>query len=199
MSVRCTTDMCSFPGCENKRRHHSSLCNGHRNQKETGKELTQLYLKCRKAGTPPRIKYEEKECPNKTLEGPCHIFSGAIDGMGYGSVGLKGDKTITVHRYVWITENGPVPNGLELDHMCRVKSCCNLKHLRAVTHRINSIENCDGPSAINARKTHCKYGHQFTPENTYLTKEKTRKCKTCVKRQSRQLHERRMLAKNKTT
>lgn len=83
------------------------------------------------------------------------------------------------------------PSGLELDHLCHTNSqectggdtclhrrCVNPDHLEPVTHRVNTIRGL-GFSGVAARKTHCMRGHEFTPENTYIKPNGTRRCKTC--------------------
>lgn len=54
-----------------------------------------------------------------------------------------------------------------LDHLCRITLCCNPEHLEPVTQAENIMRGI-APSAFNAVKTHCKRGHEFTPENTYI-------------------------------
>jgi hypothetical protein len=73
---------------------------------------------------------------------------------------------------------GPIPEGLTIDHLCRNRGCVNPAHLEAVTNRTNLLRG-DGIAALNARKTHCKRGHEFTPENTYVWREGTRACRAC--------------------
>jgi hypothetical protein len=77
-------------------------------------------------------------------------------------------------RYV-----GPIPEGLNIDHLCRVKACCNPAHLEPVTQHENIMRSPIALAAINARKTHCKYGHEFTEANTIRTKNAKRQCREC--------------------
>lgn len=178
--------LCSFPGCTSQALKRRFLCGGHRQQKQADKPLEPLYTRKRRDGEPPRIVYDEVTCSVAGLCGPCHVFRGAKTSSGYGSVKLPmpSKKTICVHKYVWELANGPVPDGLELDHLCRVRACCNVRHLRAVTHRVNCTENSVSPLANNFRKTHCKNGHPFDAENTYIRREKGkhngRRCKKCL-------------------
>ena len=95
---------------------------------------------------------------------------------GYGQFSLNG-KQITAHRFSYELVNGKIPKELELDHLCRNHSCVNPDHLEAVTHRENILRG-ETLQAINARKTHCIQGHEFTPENTYQDKS-YRQCKIC--------------------
>lgn len=65
-----------------------------------------------------------------------------------------------VHVVVWEHTYGAKPEGMELDHLCRVPACCNIEHLELVTHRENMRRGRWGTA------THCIHGHEFTPENT---------------------------------
>lgn len=67
---------------------------------------------------------------------------------------------------------------LELDHLCRNRRCCRPDHLEPVTHKENVLRGM-APSAINARKTHCKRGHEFTAENIYPSPDGVRRCREC--------------------
>jgi hypothetical protein len=97
---------------------------------------------------------------------------------GYGRVGYQG-KSYDAHRLVYILSEGPVAEGKELDHLCRVRHCVNPDHLREVTRRENLL--ADGSlsiAKIHAEKTHCKHGHEFTSENTYQWRNQ-RHCLAC--------------------
>ena len=96
---------------------------------------------------------------------------------GYGNLRING-KTLKVHRYAWMLLRGPIPNDYPLDHLCRIKNCVNPDHLEPVPQRVNVVRGI-GPTAINARKTHCVNGHEFTPENTYRRSDGDRECQTC--------------------
>lgn len=100
------------------------------------------------------------------------------DGQQYGSTHHEG-RTISAHRLAWMLFRGPIPEGLEIDHLCRVTRCVNPDHLEPVTHRENVLRG-QGLAAINARKTHCIRGHEFTPENTIVHCGGKRACRTCV-------------------
>lgn len=80
---------------------------------------------------------------------------------------------------------GPVPDGLTLDHLCRVRHCVNPTHLDPCTigENVGRAPTC--PTTINANKTHCVHGHEFTVENVYAYRGK-RYCRACRTRVSRQ-------------
>ena len=90
------------------------------------------------------------------------------------------------HVVAYEMEYGPVPNGLQLDHLCRVKSCVNTAHLEPVTSRENTLRGF-GPTAMHARQTHCKMGHLLSVENCLpfaLTNGK-RQCRLCQQKRNR--------------
>lgn len=110
----------------------------------------------------------------------CWLWTGALSN-GYGQARVEG-KVINVHRYLWIRTNGPVPQGMELDHICRVRCCVNPLHLRAVSHRDNCLESrVVSPFASNAAKTHCQRGHPFDDANTYRYRDGRRDCRACIR------------------
>jgi len=67
---------------------------------------------------------------------------------------------------------------LEIDHLCRVRCCVNPDHLEAVTHRENILRG-NTFAAVNAAKTHCPKGHEYTPENTRIHTGGRRQCIAC--------------------
>ena len=82
---------------------------------------------------------------------------------------------------------GPIPEGLTLDHLCRVRACVNPAHLEPVTLRENTLRSPSAPTAINARKTECLRGHAFTPENTWVHRSR-RCCRECKRSWWRRTH-----------
>jgi hypothetical protein len=78
------------------------------------------------------------EQASTAVDTPCWLWQGARTSMGYGNLVSQAlGARMLVHRAVWIDANGPVPAGLELDHLCRVRHCCRPDHLEAVTHAEN--------------------------------------------------------------
>jgi len=117
----------------------------------------------------------------------CHEWQGFRDTRGYGRTRLMGKRQL-VHRIVWEQKNGPVPEDLELDHLCRNTRCCNPEHLRAVTSKVNSLAGVN-PCAQNARKTHCPTcGGEYDRVNA----RGARYCRACLnKRQAEYTRRRR--------
>lgn len=108
--------------------------------------------------------------------GPCWLWTGAVCADGYGCL----DRTIKAHRFAWIMANGPLSKGLYIDHLCRLRHCVNPAHLEPVSNRENILRGLGLP-AQNRTKTHCKRGHEFTPENTYRYTNGSRACKACIR------------------
>ena len=102
----------------------------------------------------------------------------------YGHFVLSHGVSIAAHVFAFEQFRFPVPEGLTLDHLCRNTWCVNPFHLQAVTLRVNLLRG-NSFSAINARKTHCDHGHEFTPENTYAHNG-GRGCKECRRARARE-------------
>ncbi len=115
----------------------------------------------------------------------CWLWTANKIGKGYGLfwVGPTMKDFTVAHRFAYELLVGPIPEGLTLDHLCKVKHCVNPAHLEPVTNRENVLRS-DGITALSARQTHCKYGHPFSAENTYFRSEGGRKCRICIKRQN---------------
>lgn len=127
---------------------------------------------------PPRIqtKIRLDECPVAGLPEKCWTFTGATQSKGYGSASYEG-RIWSTHRLAYTLLVGPIPNGLEVDHLCRNRRCCNPTHLEPVTRKVNAERS--GP----ATKTHCVHGHKLSGENLLIKKRGTRtpvrNCRTC--------------------
>ena len=99
---------------------------------------------------------------------------------GYGQIGV--DKKVRyVHRVAWEIHRGPIPDGLDLDHLCRVRHCCNPDHLEPVTRSENILRGLVPTMNVEREraKTHCPHGHAYAGPNLYVDKRGWRKCLTC--------------------
>ena len=107
----------------------------------------------------------------------CWLWTGNISPNGYGRTSIEG-RTKYAHRVAYELLVGPVPEGLDLDHLCRNTRCVNPDHLEPVTHAEN-MRRGNGASGRNARKTHCKHGHPFDEDNTMFNCRGDRVCRVC--------------------
>ena len=122
---------------------------------------------------PPRF----WENVDKTAE--CWFWTAALDQDGYGKCRRDGVKR--AHRVAYEELVGPIPNGLSLDHLCRNRACVRPDHLEPVTNRENLMRGATF-AALNAAKTHCPQGHEYTDENTCRKSNGSRICRTCSNR-----------------
>lgn len=109
----------------------------------------------------------------------CWIWQRSVNGSGYARANWNG-RQVSVHRVTYELLRGPIPDGLQLDHLCRVRHCVNPWHCEPVTNRENSLRStAPGGPGENFRKTHCPRGHEYSPENTYYRKGRLRECLAC--------------------
>lgn len=111
----------------------------------------------------------------------CWLWEGSAVPRGYGTMTVA-QTPRRVHVFVYEALVGPVPEGLELDHLCNTPACCNPAHLEPVTHAENVRRAA-------ARRTHCPKGHAWTPENTYRRVHRngavSRNCRACNREKHR--------------
>lgn len=115
--------------------------------------------------------------------GSCWLWTAYVDPTGYGRFGVGGTMR-RAHRVVWETLVGPVPDGLELDHLCRVRRCVNPDHLEPVTRRENVRRGV--AALLQRQKTHCPSGHSYA-EHAYEVPSRpgVRYCQECNRVRSR--------------
>ena len=99
----------------------------------------------------------------------------AANSRGYGQFKFLG-KVHQTHRIAYVAARGPIPFGLQLDHLCRMPSCCNPQHLEAVTMAVNIRRGLVGEHLRT--RTHCPKGHAYDAANTYVYAG-SRCCKEC--------------------
>ena len=125
-----------------------------------------------------------------TIGDGCWEWTGYRKPQGYGQYGNGRDGSpVKAHRFAYELLVGPIPDGLELDHLCRNPSCVRPDHLEPVTHRENMLRS-HSFIARKAAQTHCVNGDEYTPENTGIAKNGTRHCKTCKSRWDREFYQR---------
>lgn len=107
---------------------------------------------------------------------------------GYGFV-AKG----AAHRIAYELAKGPIPTGLEIDHLCYNRACCNPDHLEAVTHTENVRRAAARSAAL--RGNTCRHGHPTTDENTYTDPRGRRHCRACFARRRQLAAQRRFEAR----
>lgn len=113
--------------------------------------------------------------------GPCWEWIGYRRKDGYGRVTLVG-VTIMAHRYAYEASVGKIPDGLELDHLCRNRCCVNPKHLEPVT----MLENVRRGLAYRMRPDRCKRGHDLSGKNLYIGTAGRRVCIICNRMKTRE-------------
>jgi HNH endonuclease len=108
--------------------------------------------------------------------GDCWLWTGYVTPQGYGMFRLNGLAS-RAHRVAYELVNGPIPEGLVVDHLCRVRHCVNPSHLEPIVFHENIIRGTQGEWA--KAKTHCPSGHEYTPENTRIDERGSRQCRKC--------------------
>lgn len=121
--------------------------------------------------------YYERVISRAEPDGECLVWTGARQPTGYGQI-WNGIRPEQVHRIVYRSVHGSIPDGMEIDHLCRNRSCVRIDHLEAVPHKEN-MRRSKSIMAENAAKTHCKRGHEFSGSNLYLAPNGTRHCRAC--------------------
>lgn len=110
--------------------------------------------------------------------GGCWLWTGYTQNPGYGRVTVDG-VTQYAHRYAYTMAVGPIPEGMELDHLCEVKACVNPAHLEPVTHQEN-IARAGGNRW--GERSECKNGHPFTDARDAKG---ARVCRPCANERNR--------------
>ena len=120
----------------------------------------------------------------------CWLWVGTKTGDGYGQIQAD-NRLLYVHRVSYEAHVGAIPPGMVIDHLCRVRACLNPEHLEVVTRGVNNLRGV-GCMAVNAARTRCVNGHDYTPENTYIRPGGAghRDCRQCKRDRTRAWKER---------
>lgn len=176
---------CSFDGCT-KRTVARGLCRGHYSQQWNGKPLAPL--KETRQSAPVRFFTKVAQ------RGDCWVWTGAKTPCNYGNFGDQG-KTWRAHRWSYEYMVGPIPDGLQLDHLCRNRLCVNPAHLDPVPSVVNNNRVPD--ENRNQPWERCSRGHLLDEANTYVAPKAysdrtniNRTCKTCRSEAQRRHRER---------
>lgn len=139
------------------------------------------------ANYPDVLRFEKRITPG--LNG-CWEWVGSRGGSArtYGVLNIAGRQRMYAHRWSYEYHRAPIPDGLEIDHLCHNTLCVNPWHLEPVTRQVNAAR------VRSLARTHCPRGHEFTPENTYHRPDRpgaSRDCKTCRAERQREAAPRR--------
>jgi hypothetical protein len=108
----------------------------------------------------------------------CWHWTGSITASGYGQVWFGAHGRAFAHRASYETFIGPIPTGLQIDHLCRVRHCVNPDHLEPVTQRVNILRGVSF-AADQARRTHCPAGHAYDGDNLVTSTDRGKHCRYC--------------------
>ena len=164
-------NLCSVPGCGHKR-HTQGYCPVH-------------YYRWLTYGDPEQLLRRELPLVERfwtyvvKTAGDCWEWSGGHTGDGYSCFSVSREEAYPAHRFAYELVVGPVPEGLELDHLCRNPGCVNPAHLEPVTHDEN-MKRADNANGTRSAATHCPKGHPYDRENT-IHRNGRRHCKACAK------------------
>jgi len=141
---------------------------------------------------PKRFWNKVKLVPCELLSTDCWQWIASLTHKGYAlfHVGSKKDGTnrmATAHLLAYKTLVGPVPDGKQLDHLCRNRGCVNPSHLEPVTGSENCLRGLTGANMAirEGAKTHCPKGHPYDDNNTGRKADGSRYCRTCARERMR--------------
>lgn len=179
MTARKYDPICSYPDCG--RKHNArGLCGPHGAMARRGEELRPIQGRTGPIAKPREQRFAEKIA---IRDSGCIEWVGGKTLGGYGAftveTGHRSSVKAMAHRWAYENYVGPIPEGYDIDHLCRNRACVNPDHLEPVTR----AENVRRAAAL---KTECPAGHPYTDENTYVrpgTAQRT--CRTCARERDR--------------
>lgn len=118
----------------------------------------------------------------------CWLWTAYLTSAGYGQFQF-GCRHEFAHRAAYAGLVGPIPEGLQIDHLCRNRRCCNPDHLEPVTQKENLLRG-DTIVAACAAKTHCPHGHPYAGDNLRIQGKGARYCKICNRLRQRRWKQR---------
>jgi hypothetical protein len=153
------------PGRFAKRRFCSKQCaSAHASERATAKR------------TPMPGRFWEKAAVG--VDDQCWRWKGAAHSEGYGFFWLDGRRQYA-HRVAYELTHGPIPRGLQIDHLCRTPACVNPAHLEAIS-LVENLKRGEGFSgSLYKPKSECKHGHPLSGANLYVAPDGHRVCITC--------------------
>lgn len=114
---------------------------------------------------------------NKCVPEPnsgCWLWLEGVGNGGYGTMSAYG-KWYGAHRLAYELFVGYIPEGMDLDHLCRVRACVNPAHLEPVTRKVNLSRG------LGAARSHCPNGHEYNHENAYFRANGKKQCRLCAR------------------
>jgi hypothetical protein len=178
---------CSIEGCDHKHEAHDLCLMHYQRLLRHGDPLGGGAFRTVHSGTVEQRFWakvnKDGPVPKHPELGPCWVWGAALE-RGYGAFGI-GKRKVVAHRFAYELLVGAIPRSLTLDHLCRVRCCVNPAHLEPVTS-VENVRRGESVSALNAVKTHCLRGHEFTVENTRIEPGGRRRCRACHRIQQRE-------------
>lgn len=159
--------------------------------------------------TPERIHVARSGYVKNPLDRTVRTPTGCLEWTGkrhkgYGVTTFGRNSTVFTHRKVWMLTFGAIPAGLCVLHRCDNPPCCNPDHLFLGTALDNARDRTakgrGGGEKFRALTTHCKHGHEYTPENTYVGyncggRTRTKWCRTCRRESHKRYLERNLTSR----
>ena len=158
--------ICQAPEC-NSAAKNRSLCWAH-------------YKRLRKYGSYDLPTVMDRVTESVTIDPDtgCWVWNKSLERNGYARMSV-GHKVEGVHRITYKERHGFIPDGFEIDHLCRNRACCNPDHLEAVEHRENLMRSPIAAARINSEKAKCNRGHELSGDNLAIDALGYRSCRAC--------------------